>query len=140
MMPSAAKVSGISPYLTVADAAAAIGFYREALGAEERFRQMAQDGKRILHAELDLNGAILMLSDPFPEFAHAAAPQPDQPAAVTITLNLVSPGQVDRLTANAVRHGAKIEMGPLDGFWGARFAAFRDPFGHRWMLNADRSG
>jgi uncharacterized glyoxalase superfamily protein PhnB len=24
----------------------------------------------------------------------------------------------------------------MDAFWGARFATLRDPFGHRWMLNA----
>jgi len=28
-------------------------------------------------------------------------------------------------------------MPPADMFWGARFAAFTDPFGHRWMLNAN---
>ena len=135
-MATTSSGPGLSPYLTVSDAAAAIRFYRDALGARELLRQMAQDGKRILHAELALHGGVLMLSDPFPEFARSAAPEPGGLASVTVTLNLAAPGQVDQLTASAVAHGACIEMGPMDAFWGARFAAFRDPFGHRWMLNA----
>ena len=139
-MAAAPTTVGLSAYLTVRDAAAAIRFYCEALGAELRLRQMAQDGKRILHAELALNGSILRVSDEFPEFARAAAPHPGEPAAVSVTMNLSQPASVDRLTASAVAHGAEIEIGPIDAFWGARFAAFRDPFGHRWMLNAIRAG
>ncbi|MFO1071415.1 MAG: VOC family protein [Geminicoccaceae bacterium] len=137
-MAATPATQGLSAYLTVRDGAAAIRFYCEALGAELRLRQMAQDGKRILHAELALNGSILMLADEFPELTRAAAPRADEPPAVSITMNLAQPASVDRLTASAVAHGAEIEIGPIDAFWGARFAAFRDPFGHRWMLNAAR--
>ena len=76
-MAATPATQGLSAYLTVRDGAAAIRFYCEALGAELRLRQMAQDGKRILHAELALNGSILMLADEFPEFTRAAAPRAD---------------------------------------------------------------
>ena len=41
----------ITPSLTVRNAAAAIDFYKKALGAEERMRMAGPDGK-ITHAEL----------------------------------------------------------------------------------------
>ncbi|MGB6698863.1 MAG: VOC family protein, partial [Methylocella sp.] len=28
------------------------------------------------------------------------------------------------------------ETSPTNSFWGTRVATFRDPFGHRWILNA----
>ena len=39
--------SGITPYITVAGAAAALDFYREAFGAEETMRLMQPDGPLI---------------------------------------------------------------------------------------------
>ena len=46
----------ITPFLTVRDAAKAIDFYKEAFGAEERYRMTAPDGKSIAHAELEDRG------------------------------------------------------------------------------------
>jgi uncharacterized glyoxalase superfamily protein PhnB len=36
--------------------------------------------------------------------------------------------------------GGKAEAQPINSFWGTRYAAFRDPFGHRWLLNAPLAG
>jgi PhnB protein len=58
----------VAPYLTVDDAAAAIEFYKDAFGANERTRMDAPDGK-IGHAEIEIGDAIVMLSDAFPQFA-----------------------------------------------------------------------
>ena len=44
--------------------------------------------------------------------------------------------QVDEIVARASQLGAKIETQPTNSFWGTRYAALRDPFGHRWILNA----
>ena len=60
-------------YLRVRDPAAAIRFYAQAFGASERFRLVEPSG-RLGHAELQLGPAVLMLSDPFPEFDLNAPP------------------------------------------------------------------
>ena len=129
---------GAYPYLTIEGAAAAIEFYKTVFGATEVARHMADDKQRILHCTLALNGGTVFLSDAFPEFGNAAGPRKDQLPPVAISLLIASPAEVDRLAALAKEHGATIEWGPMDAFWGARFASLRDPFGHRWMLNADQ--
>src|SRR3954471_1587570 len=57
----------VTPHLVVKDANAAIDFYKKALGATETMRMPAQDGKRLMHAEIQLNGARILLMDDFPE-------------------------------------------------------------------------
>ena len=53
----------ITPYLTLTDANAAIEFYKRVFGATEKARMPAEDGKRIMHAELEFAGQRLFLSD-----------------------------------------------------------------------------
>jgi len=48
-------------------AADAIAFYTKAFGATEVVRLPAEDGKRLMHAELSVNGSRLFLMDDFPE-------------------------------------------------------------------------
>ena len=119
----------VTPYLNVADANAAIGFYVRAFGAEEKFRLPADDGKKIMHAVLEIAGGTIFLSDMGPS---------QQPASVSIALGLESAQAVDALTARVAEAGATITLGPRDMFWGDRFAELTDPFGHRWMLNAPK--
>jgi len=126
------------PYLTVKHAEAAIAFYQQAFDAQERGRHPAEDGKRIMHATLMINGGFVMLSDEFPEFGAGGspAPTPGQPTSVAISLDCPSPADVDATFNRAVAAGANGWMQPEDTFWGDRFAALDDPFGHRWMLRA----
>ena len=99
----------------------------------------AEDGKRIMHASLTINGGTVMLSDEFPEYAeHGAirAPSLDNPAPVATAIHYDTPAEVDATFRRAVAAGCKATMEPQDTFWDARFAMLIDPFGHRWMLNA----
>ena len=57
----------IFPHLVVSDAAAALEFYKKALGATETMRMPAQDGKRLMHSEIAVNGARIFVMDDFPE-------------------------------------------------------------------------
>src|SRR5947209_20560645 len=79
--------AGITAHLTIRDgkAADAIAFYTKAFGAEEIGRNMAEDGKRIMHAHLNLNGGSLMLNDDFLEFGHGQA---GPPARITLHLHV----------------------------------------------------
>ena len=126
----------IVPYLTVRGGAEAIEFYKKAFDATEDRRMPAEDGKRLMHASLSIHGGTVMLSDEFPEHGGPAAPTPEKPASVSVSVSLGKPADVDAVFRQATAAGAKGAMEPADMFWGDRFAMLVDPFGHRWMLVA----
>jgi uncharacterized glyoxalase superfamily protein PhnB len=129
-MPQAPRPP-VAPYLTVTPAAAAIAFYASAFGAVQKALMPALDGMRIMHCELEINGGTVMLSDAFPEMNKTRPPVP----TVSISLELPSAAAVDDTAAQCAKLGSTTEIGPVNSFWGTRFAVIRDPFGHRWMLN-----
>jgi PhnB protein len=130
----------VAPYLTVSPAAAAIGFYTAAFGAKQKALMPSMDGLRVMHCELEINGAAVMLSDAFPEFGMARSPLPGEPVTMSVSLEFAAAKEVDDVFARATQLGAKGEAQPTNSFWGTRFAIVRDPFGHRWMLNGPLSG
>ena len=74
---------GVTPYLAVADARRAVDWYAEAFGARRRGDPIVMPDGRVGHAEIELAGALVMLSDEHPEIG-VAAPQPGQGATVTL--------------------------------------------------------
>ena len=130
----------VAPYLTVSPAAAAIAFYSAAFGARQKALMPSLDGLRIMHCELEINEGSVMLSDMFPEFGNARPPLPGEPVIMSVSLEYDQASQVDEVFGRAIGLGAKPETAPTNSFWGTRYAALRDPFGHRWLLNAPRSG
>ena len=126
----------VAPYLTVSPALAAIAFYKTVFGAEQKAFMPALDGIRILHCELDINGGSVMLADAFPEFGQTRVGIPGEPVTVSISLEFREAKTVDEIFLKATGIGAKAETAPTNSFWGTRLATFRDPFGHRWILNA----
>ena len=126
----------VAPYLTVSPAAAAIAFYTGAFGAKQRAIMPSVDGLRIAHCELIINGGSVMLADVFPEFGQTRVPMPGDTATVSVSLEYDKAQDVDDICARAAKLGAKIETQPMKSFWGTRYASLRDPFGHRWILNA----
>lgn len=120
---------GVTPYLIVEGAAAAIDFYRGVFGAVELFRIPAEGG-RIGHAELKFGQGIIMLADPFPDLG-AVAPVKGAGAAVSFT---VYTADVDALVARAVAAGAEVKSPVELKFYGDRMGALIDPFGHVWHV------
>ncbi len=121
----------VTPYLAVADARGALDWYVEVLGARLLAEPVVMPDGRVGHAELELEGARLMLSDEHPEIG-VVAPAPGVGAAVTLHAEVA---EVDRVVERAVAHGAALERPPGDNPYG-RIGVIRDPFGHRWMLNS----
>ncbi|MFF9064317.1 VOC family protein [Streptomyces sp. NPDC014891] len=119
----------VTPYLCVDGAAAAIDFYVAVLGAEERMRMQAPDG-RIGHAELALGNSVLMLADEFPDIGFRS---PRAIGGTPITLH-VYVEDVDAVFARALARGAKELAAVRDEFYGDRTGRFEDPFGHRWNV------
>lgn len=126
---------GVIAHMVVDGAKAAIEFYKRALGATELMRVPAEDGDRLLHAALDINGAKVYLVDYFPEFCQASgriAP-PSQIGGTSVTLHLDVP-DCDAAVKRAQAAGAAVTMPPWDAFWGDRYAQILDPFGHSWSF------
>lgn len=120
--------TNVMPYLRVHDAKAAIAFYKAAFGAKERFRLTMTN--KIGHAEIDIAGCVIMLSDEFPEMG-VIGPKSLKGTSVTMSLMVRN---CDAAMKKAIAAGAKIKRPPTDEFYGDRSASLEDPFGHEWML------
>ena len=116
--------------LTLDNAAEAIEWYREALGAEELSRAVGPDGK-IMHAEIQIGDSRIMVNDPM---MGAQGPEAlgGSPASLWIYVD-----DCDALFNRAVAAGAQVlpGMGKMqDQFWGDRSGSFSDPHGYKWTI------
>lgn len=132
-MPSTNHPAGVCPHLIVDGAARAIEFYSKAFGAKEVRRVPAQDGKRLMHAEITIGPSTIYLCDDFPEFRGGVSCNPRSLGGCAAVLHQYVP-DCDRAFQRAVEAGGKALMPPQDQFWGDRYAQVEDPFGHIWSL------
>lgn len=128
-------ISPLSPHLIVSDAAAAIDFYQRAFDADLLTRHAAPDGRRVMHAALLINGAVLMLCDDFPEYRGGRSSTPEALGGSPIVLHL-QVKEADPVFNKAVAAGAEVAMPLSDQFWGDRYGQVKDPFGHTWSIGA----
>lgn len=122
----------ITPHLVVKGAGEAMEFYKRAFGARERDRNLMPDG-RIMHAELQIGDSILFVVDDFPEMNGGHSKHPLALNGSTVSIHLYV-DDCDTWTKRAAAAGCTVLMGPMDAFWGDRFAMLRDPFGHEWTI------
>ena len=114
--------AAVTPYLVTEDAAAFLDFLANAFGAVERLRvPMAQGG--IGHAEVEIGGDVVMLSDAVP---------PDYP--VTNSQIHLYVEDVDGVYAQALSAGATSVAEPSDQYYGDRIARVLDPCGNTWSV------
>src|ERR1051325_9641282 len=131
-MSAAFSYPPLSPSLTVDDAARAIDFYKRAFGAEERYRLIDPESGKIGHAELMINGTLVMLSDEDPQFNKS----PRTLGGTAVKFGLMSMNaKVD--FERAVEAGAEVVRPLTDQFYGHRSATVRDPFGHEWTISQE---
>ncbi|MBA3836816.1 MAG: VOC family protein [Sphingomonas sp.] len=128
-------VTGLTPHITIGDSrgAEAVAFYTAAFGGVEQSRMLADDGKRLMHAHLIINGASLMLHDEFPEYVRPEQADSGPPRGVVLHLQV---DDADAWFARAVAAGAGVKMPLADQFWGDRYGQLVDPFGHSWGIGA----
>jgi len=117
----------LSVMLIVSDAAAAVGWYKTALGADELW---------------DLGGVAALHLNGAPFFVHEAVPgKKGEPspieAGLTTTRIEVFTDKPHRLIDRAAEAGA-VDVEPVTDHevpWGIhRQGGFTDPFGHRWSV------
>ncbi len=126
-------INTVIPHIVVNDGEAAIDFYQRAFGATLEGKNLADDGRRILHAHLKFGGGNLYLHDDFPEFGEHAAQAPVRLGGTGCTIH-IEVDDADTAWKQAVDAGATVLM-PLDNqFWGARYGQLADPFGHHWSI------
>lgn len=128
---------GLTPHLCITDnrAAEAIDFYTRAFGATEQRRNLADDGKRLMHAHLHINGASLMLHDDFPEYRGGTAAGAPEGTVFHLQVD-----DADAWFERAVAAGATVVMPIGDQFWGDRYGQIADPFGFTWSIGAPLKG
>lgn len=127
------KANGLIPHLVCSPCADAIDFYKQAFDAEEIYRLPTPGGERIMHAELRIGGAAVMLADDFPEYCGGQSRTPVALGGTPVSLHRYVE-DCDAAMAKAEEAGAKIKMPAADMFWGDRYGMVTDPFGHDWSL------
>jgi PhnB protein len=137
--PNQGPTTGLTPHITITDARgiAAVAFYKTAFGAEEQTRMLADDGQRLMHCHLIINGGSLMINDDFPEYRGPADVGSGPPLGVTLHLQV---DDADAWFARAVAAGAAPIMPLADMFWGDRYGQVSDPYGYRWAIACPAKG
>lgn len=118
------------PYLTCSDASAALDFYAAAFEATERMRVVGDDG-RIGHAQIDVAGGRIYLSDEYPELG-VRSPETLGGSSVAIVLDV---DDADLWFERSINAGATAMTEPANQEHGSRQATILDPNGYRWMLS-----
>jgi uncharacterized glyoxalase superfamily protein PhnB len=122
--------AGVIPYLNIDGAGDASAFYQKAFAAKEIARMPAQDGKRVMHCQLEINGGALMLSD---NFADMGMPPIQRSSSYTMQL-VVADG--DLWWSRAIAAGCKERLPFAVAPWGDKYGQFVDPFGVSWAINS----
>ena len=117
----------VTPSITVNDASKAIEFYKKALGATERMRMPDPEG-RIMHAEVQVGNAIIMMND---EVMNQRSARSLGGSPISFYLYVED---VDAAFPKAISAGGKQIAPVTNMFWGDRMGHFEDPFGIQWTI------
>jgi PhnB protein len=122
--------NSVSAYLIVKNAAEALDFYKQALGAEPGVRMTGPDGKSTMHAEMHIGNSTVLLSDENPQWG-AQSPETlgGSPSSLHVYVE-----DADALFKRAVEAGCEVVAPIMDAFWGDRYGKLKDPFGHQWGI------
>lgn len=119
------------PYLNIKGASQAVEFYSRVFETSPWVILYMPDG-RVMHCEFRVGGARFYISEELPE--HGGSPSPETLGASTVVIHhYVS--NCDHMVEKMRALGSEVLMGPVDMFFGERFARVRDPFGHEWGIS-----
>jgi PhnB protein len=126
--PEERVMQGVIPYLAMGGKAGeAADFYIRAFGAKDLGRMPLENGDGLMHAQVEINGGALMMTD----FSMSSAT--DAPPMASGHLQLVvGDGQVwfDRAAAA----GCTVLEPFGRQFWGDDWGLLQDPFGIKWAV------
>jgi PhnB protein len=134
-MPENHSYNSLQPYLIIKNCAAAIEFYKKALGATERMRMARPDGA-IGHAEIQIGDTVVMMADENPELeAFSPAHYGGSPVSLHFYVE-----NCDAAFQRAMAAGGKQKREPADQPYGDRNAGIIDPFGYTWWMSTPIGG
>jgi uncharacterized glyoxalase superfamily protein PhnB len=122
------SAQAVVPMLAYEDAAGAIEFLCSAFGFEEKLRFEGSDGG-VAHAELECQGARIMLADAYPAMGFASPRE----APSFFSQLLVYVDDLDAHPERARDQGAVVINAPADSEGGPLYRAM-DCEGHRWLF------
>ena len=117
----------ITPSMTVKDAPKVIDFYKKAFDAKEHMRMAGPDGK-IMHAEIQIGNAIIMMND---EVMGSRSAQTLGGCPISFYVYV---DNADAAFKKAIAAGAKQEYPITEMFWGDKMGTVADPFGYKWTI------
>jgi len=129
----------VNPYLTFnGNCEAAFKYYAQSLGGkidammphagtEAEQHVPAEWAKKIMHANMTLNGTVLMGSDAPP--GHYKTPQ-----GFSVSLQVKTAEEAER-AFHALEKGGTVQMPIQQTFFAVRFGMLTDQFGIPWMIN-----
>ena len=120
----------VTPCLTLKNSRKAIDFYKKAFGAKVLEINSTPDGKRTMHAMIQIGNSILMMGD---ENKDKDCRSAESLGASPIGFYIYVPN-VDTVFKKAVAAKAKVTMPVSEMFWGDRCGSLKDPFGYTWMI------
>ncbi|MFB9318171.1 VOC family protein [Cryptosporangium minutisporangium] len=129
--PAPTNYRRVTPCLVVNGAANALAFYADVFGATERMRSPGPGGI-IVHAEIEIGDAVLIVEDEDPQRGTTAPPEGGLPG--TPVFQFVFVEDVDAVVARAAELGAVVRRPPENQFYGDRDAFIVDPYGHAWTV------
>ncbi len=113
----------IMPYLILPGAEKFSAFMQKVFGAEETFKRMREDGKTVMHSEIQIGGSTIM-------FADATDQYKSSPAGLFIYVE-----NADEAYKKAIDEGAATVMELSDQDYG-RTCGVADPFGNTWWITS----
>jgi PhnB protein len=120
----------ITPHLVCRNASQAIEFYQKAFGAQPMMVNKLPDGK-VMHACLAFGEATVFVCDEFEKQCGSQSPQSLGGTPIVIHLEV---DDCDKWFERAIAAGCTVTMPLQDQFWGDRYGAVADPYGHRWSI------
>jgi PhnB protein len=117
-----------APQLAIPGGIKDISFYLKAFGATQ-INVWKDDDSNIHVAELSIDGAVFHLHQQNSD-KNFLEPMNN---SISVIIGLFV-GDVDEVTSNAVKAGAKLLSAPQDYDYGYRQSEIKDPFGHIWLI------
>src|SRR5262249_11328566 len=125
--------AALTPMLSVGNVRRAMDFYTTVFGF--KVQQVMDTPQGVMHAELVLRGAKLMLSPEHPEQNSLSATSiGNTPATLYVLVD-----DVDAVFGVAIAHGAQVLSPVADMFWGDRCGIVADPDGNKWAIATHKS-
>ncbi len=118
---------GVTPYLSVDGARKAIDFYKTAFGAIEREAIPSEGSDLLMHAQVDVNGTPIFLSDFFPDYGFPAV----KPQGFNLHIHV---DDARMWWDRAVAAGCTVAQPLEKQFWGDIYGQLTDPFGVTWAI------